>query len=199
AARPARRSRSPDRCRPGAAASGPPPGPPRRAAAFRIGGQRGAARGPPAADRPTLPRARGSPVLSLSVGWRRCRRPRWGRSRRGPGTGRARFAGGGGAFAFPRELAALFRRQPLVFLPFFPPGPALLRRQLLQRLVLLPGYPPLLGRQARPRAHLLLDALLLRRGHFGIPLRDAQPLLLARGIQLVPLRGKGREGCFIRG
>lgn len=148
-------------------------------------------------------------MVCLSVGSRRCRRLCWrgARSRRSRTRSRPRSrsssrslrpAGGRGAFALARELAPLFRGQPLVLLPFFPDGPALLGRQLLQRLVLLPGDPPLLGRQARPGAHLLVDPLLLCRGHFGVTLRDTQPFLLARRIELVPLRGEGRERRLIR-
>ena len=49
------------------------------------------------------------------------------------------------------------------------------------------------GRQRRPRAHLLLDALLLVGRHLRVALGDAAPLLLALGVELVPLRRERRQ------
>src|SRR5262249_36326098 len=87
-------------------------------------------------------------------------------------------------------LALGFRRQALVFLPLLLHLFLLVRRQRAHRLVLLARDTALVRRQLRPRPHLLLDAGLLLRGHFRVPLGDAAPLLLALGVELVPV---GRE------
>lgn len=94
------------------------------------------------------------------------------------------------------QLTALFRRELLIFLPLLLNLLALLRRQLLHSLVLLSRHTALIGGEARPRAHLFLDALLLRRWHRRIAFGDPQPFLFARGIQLVPFRGERGQDLF---
>ena len=78
----------------------------------------------------------------------------------------------------------------MVLLPLLPNVLLLLRRKGFQRLVLLARCLPLGRRQLGPRAHLLLDALLLLGRHLRVALRDTPPFLLARGVKLLPV---GRE------
>jgi hypothetical protein len=75
----------------------------------------------------------------------------------------------------------------------------LFRRQAPERLVLLTRDLALVRRKRCPRAHLLLDPLLLVRRHPRIPLRDAAPLQLALGIELVPVGRERRENLLLGG
>src|SRR5207253_8153748 len=100
---------------------------------------------------------------------------------------------------FRGELAFALRRKILILLPLLPHLLLLLGRQRLERFVLLARDRALLRGQLRPRAHLLLNALLLIGLHRGITLRDAAPLLFARAVQLVPIGCERREDLlFIR-
>src|SRR5689334_10608165 len=87
--------------------------------------------------------------------------------------------------------------QRAVLLPSLPNLLALVRRQAAERLVLLARRAPLVRRELRPRSHLLLDALLLRRPHAGIALGESAPFLLALRLEAVPVRSERREDLLL--
>ena len=94
-------------------------------------------------------------------------------------------------------LLFFFRRELLIFLPLLLDFLPLLGRQLLQGLELRPGRAAFIRGQASPSAHLLLYALLLVGRHVWIALNDAQPLLLALGVELVPFRRERSEHLLV--
>ena len=112
--------------------------------------------------------------------------------RAGPRFG-AGFRCGLGRFAFGLQLLALRLGKPQICLPLFPQGLSFVRGKFLQSLVSFPSGAPLFGREPCPRLHILPHLCLLFRGHGGISLRNAQPLALALGAELVPVRRQRRE------
>src|SRR5438874_9658482 len=118
---------------------------------------------------------------------------------RGASGGGSRLGGRLGTCGWRCQLTALFRRELLIFLPLLLNVLTFLRGQLLQGLVLLSRDAALVRREARPSAHLLPNALLLRRWHAWITFGDPQPLLFALGVQLVPLRREGGQYLLFAG
>jgi hypothetical protein len=57
----------------------------------------------------------------------------------------------------------------------------------LRARVILAHLAPFFRRHANPLAHAFLYAYLLVRLHLGVTVGDAQPLLLAHSVHLVPL------------
>src|SRR5262245_17151993 len=97
------------------------------------------------------------------------------------------------------QLALLFRRELLIFLPLLLRVLALLRRKLLEALVLLSRRLALGRRQRGPGMHLLLDPLLLLGSELGVALGDADPFLLPVGVERVPVGGEWREDLLVGG
>src|SRR5262249_35052066 len=75
---------------------------------------------------------------------------------------------------------------------------ALLGRELLERLVLFAGRLTLRRGQLGPRAHLLLNTLLLGRAQVGIALGDAEPFLPAFSVYPIPVRREWRKDLTLR-
>ena len=98
------------------------------------------------------------------------------------------------AAAASRQLA-LFARAAGSGTPrhFSPDLVLLVGRQRLQRLVSLARRVALLGRQPRPFLHLRLDPLLLVAADRRVALGEAEPLLLALGVEVVPVGCERRQ------
>src|SRR5436190_12538660 len=85
------------------------------------------------------------------------------------------------------QHALLARRQRLVFGPVLLELLTLLGRQLAHALVALARDAALLGRQLGPALHALPHALLLLGLHARVAIGDANPVRLARTVELVPV------------
>ena len=92
------------------------------------------------------------------------------------------------------QLAPFLWWELLVLLPLLLDLLALVGGELLDGFVLLPCLIPLLRGEVRPRAHLLLDPLLLGRGELRVALDDSHPLLPPRCVERVPLTGDEEPG-----
>src|SRR5690349_5458741 len=142
-------------------------------------------------------------------GWSSRRRGRLALRRRRGGVGsdrgrrRWRLAGRGRGFRglalSGAELAPLLLGEPVVFLPFLTQRLLLVGRQLLELPVALARGLALLRGEARPGLHAPLHLRLLLGLHLGIALGDAEPLALARGLELVPGRRERREDLLLLG
>ena len=101
---------------------------------------------------------------------------------------------------FGRFRGAFRRARLLVLVPFLAHHLALVGGQLFEFAVLLPRGLTLRRRQARPFAHALLKPRLRLGLHLGVALREAEPLALARWIELVPLAlNRGEDLALLRG
>src|SRR5690349_20381806 len=98
------------------------------------------------------------------------------------------------------QRLALGGLKRLVFRPLLAQAASVLRRMLLRDgAVVLARLAALLRRELGPVLHAPLHARLAFRLHLRIALRDAEPLLLALGLEGVPVLLERREDLLLVG